>query len=36
MRLLGKNNLDLKLNSGVSTYWKPVKQAEQSSMKQQF
>jgi hypothetical protein len=36
MRLLGKNNLDLKLNPGVSTYWKPVKQAEQSSMKQQF
>lgn len=36
MRLLGKNNLDLKLNSGVSTYWKQVKQTEQSSMKQQF
>ena len=36
IRLLGKNNLDLKFNSGMPTYWKPVKQAEQSSMKQQF
>jgi hypothetical protein len=36
MRLLGKNNLDFKFNSCVPTYWKPVKRAEQSSMKQQF
>jgi hypothetical protein len=36
MRLLGKNNLDLKLDSGMPTYWKPIRQAEQSSMKQQF
>jgi hypothetical protein len=36
MRLLGKNNLDLKLNSRMPTYWKPIKKAEQSSMKQQF
>jgi hypothetical protein len=36
IRLLGKNNLDLKFNPGIPTYWKPVKQAEQSSMKQQF
>lgn len=36
MRLFGKNNLDLKFNSGIPTYWKPVKRAEQSSMKQQF
>ncbi len=36
IRLLGKKNLDLKFNSGIPTYWKPVKRAEQSSMKQQF
>lgn len=36
MRMLGKNNLDLRFNPGVSTYWKPAKQTEHSSMKQQF
>lgn len=36
MRLFGKSNLDLKLNANLSTYWKPVKKVEQSSMKQQF
>jgi hypothetical protein len=36
MRLLGKNNLDLKFNRSAITYWKPVKKVEQSSMKHQF
>jgi len=36
MRILGKNNLDLRFDPGVPTYWKPAKQTEHSSMKQQF
>jgi len=36
MRLFGKSNLDLNFNTGISTYWKPVKKIEQISMKQQF
>lgn len=36
MRLLDKSSLDLKFERSAATYWKPVKKAEQSSMKQQF
>jgi len=36
MRLFGKYNLDLKFDHSSVTYWKPAKNAENSSMKQQF
>jgi len=36
MRLLGKDKLDLKFDADTQSYWKPVKSADKSSMKQQF